>query len=130
MKEEQRELILRTEEQLLGSLLIAGTDGTTEAIDAVKRIVRPEDFLPNYLMGQHRRIYEGMLAAIKTDQISVAGAMWDAGTLQKGDITYMSRLVSLAITSMDCEVYARQLADLAKEWQTNRTHRARFKGGI
>jgi len=130
MKEEQLELIHQAEENLLGSLLIAGTDGTTEAIDAVKRIVKPDDFLPTYHMGRNKRIYEGMIAAPKTDQLSVANAMWDNQTLQQGDIPYMCHLVAETITSLDYDIYAHIVSDLAKEWRTGTKGKARFKGAI
>src|SRR3989304_1705477 len=109
-----RELIDLAESNLLGSLLVAGSDGDTGAIQAVRQIIRAEDFSRK----QYRHIYRAMLAG-KTDQISVAEAMHRAGTLQNGDIPAMSLMVADVI-GLDCETYSRSVRTLADERRGNK----------
>lgn len=126
---EALELYRATEHNLLGSLLIAGCDGNTDVIEKVKVIVSLRDFLPNYLMGLHQRIFAAMLECKHTDPITVAQHMQQAGTLQPKDISYMM-LMSADALGIDCEYYAKQVADNARRWRTNHTAIIHFKGGV
>ena len=127
MKPEELEVVRLTEANLLGSLLIAGSDGNTEPITSVAKILRADDFLPNYLEGLHKRIFQAMLQG-KTDQISVANTMNDTGTLKAGDISYMSVLISEAVSSLDCEHFARLVVNNAG--RTGGRAKPRFSGVI
>ena len=129
MKDAELEAIRLTEANLLGCLLIAGSDGDTEPIQAVKKLVTSEDFLPNYLDGLHSRIFLAMTKG-KTDQITVANQMNDTGTLQSGDISYMSNLIADAVNALDAEHYAKLVARNAGEWRTGGRAKPRFSGVI
>ena len=129
MKPEEIEVARLTEANLLGSLLIAGSDGNTEPINLLKKIVRVDDFLPNYLDGIHSRIFRAMLNG-KTDQITVANIMNDTSTLKAGDISYMSELIAEAVSGLDCEHYARLVADNASRWRSGGRAKPRFSGVI
>jgi len=126
MKPEELEVVRLTEQNLLGSLLIAGSDGDTEPLTVVAKIVKVADFLPTQ-DNLHRRIYQAMLQG-RTDQITVANTMNDSGTLKKGDIPYMSELIAEAISGIDCEHFARLVADNAK--RTRGRAKPRFTGVI
>ncbi|MDP2731065.1 MAG: DnaB-like helicase N-terminal domain-containing protein [Dehalococcoidales bacterium] len=129
MKPEELEVVRLTEANLLGSLLIAGSDGDTKPITSASKLLRADDFLPNYLDGLHRRIFQAMLQG-QTDQITVANAMNDTGTLKPGDIAYMSELISDAVSGLDCEHYARLVADNAAQWRSGGRAKPRFSGVI
>ena len=129
MKDTELEIIRLTEANLLGCLLIAGSEGDTEPIQAVKKLITPDDFLPNYRAGLHRRIYLAMTEG-KTDQITVANRMNDTGTLKPGDIPYMSLLISQAVTPLYSEHYAKLVARNAGEWRTGGRAKPRFSGVI
>lgn len=129
MKPEELEVVRMTEANLLGSLLIAGSDGDTEPITTVAKILRADDFIPGYLDGIHRRIFQAMLSS-KTDQITVANTMNDTGTLKEGDIAYMSLLISEAVSALGCEHYARLVADNSSQWRTGGRAKPRFSGVI
>ena len=122
------ELTWRTEENLLGSLLIAGSDGSRDSIDAVSKIVSVDDFLPNHRDEYARRIYAAMLESWRTDQISTANTMHRLGTLKAGDIALMCRLVAEAVSSLDCESYAQQVKALADERRGK--FRPRYRNGV
>lgn len=122
------ELISKTEDSLLGALFIAGASSDMSAIETVSKIVKPGDFLSPYQGDYRRRIYEAMLIAPRTDQITVANVMHVAGTLQSGDIACMSLIIAGAVTSLDCEIYARQVKQLAEERRGQRP--LKFKGGV
>jgi replicative DNA helicase len=124
------ELTDLTEINLLGALLIAGTDGTRYWIEAVSKIVSVSDFMPNSLGGRHRRIFEAMLQSEQTDQITVANTMHRLMTLQEGDIPTMSYMIANAVTSIDCELYAKQVKALAEERRGNKNFKPRIKGGV
>ena len=126
MKPGELEVIRLTEQNLLGSLLIAGSDGNTEPITAMVKLVRVDDFLPTP-DNLHRRIFQAMLQG-KTDQITVANTMNDAGTLKKGDISYMSELIAEAVSGLDCEHYARLVSGNAN--RTRGRAKPRFTGVI
>jgi len=128
MKDTELEIVRLTEANLLGCLLIAGSDGDSEPIEAVKRLITVEDFLPNYRDGLHRRIYLAMTD--KTDQISVANQMNDAGTLQKGDIAYMSELIFEFVSPLDYRHYAELVAKNAGNWRHGGRAKPRFSGVI
>lgn len=127
MKPEEVEVIRSTEANLLGSLLIAGSDGDTEPISKVKELVRADDFLPNYREGIHRRFFQAMVQG-KTDMITVANTMNNNGTLQSGDTAYMCFLVSEAVSALDCEHFGRLVADNAERWRSGGRAKPRFTG--
>ena len=129
MKPEELEVVRLTETNLLGCLLIAGSDGDTEPIITVAKLIKFDDFLPNYLDGLHKRIFQAMLNG-KTDQISVANTMNDTGTLKKGDIAYMSELIADAVSALECEYYAHLVADNASRWRSGGRAKPRFSGVI
>ena len=129
MKPEELEVVRLTEANLLGSLLIAGSNGDTEPIVLVKTLVRVDDFLPNYRDGIHKRIFQAMVAG-RTDQISVANTMNDTGTLRAGDLSYMCELVAAAVSALDCEHFARLVADNAERWRSGGRAKPRFTGVI
>jgi len=110
------DLIDRTEENLIGALLIAGSDGSRQAIEAVSVICQLDDFCL-YRAGDsvRRRIYAAMLESTRTDQITVANTMHRQGRLQPRDISYMSHCISVAVSSLDCEIYAQDVHSLAQE---------------
>jgi len=118
----------RAESNLLGALLIAGTDNTRAAIEAVSKIVSENCFLYSWRNGLHRRAFRAMLEAPRTDIISVSTTMHNQGILEKNDIAVMSHYIAEAITSFDCSYYA----DLVKHLADERSGRTpiRFKGAI
>ena len=129
MKETEIETVRLTEANLLGALLIAGSEGDIEPIEVTKKLVTKEDFLPNYRDHLHRRIYEAMLLG-KTDQITVANRMNDTSRLQPGDIAYMSGLIAETVTSLDYEHYAKLVADNAERWRSGGRAKPRFTGVV
>ena len=118
----------RAEFNLLGALLIAGSDGTRASIEAVSKIVSEDCFLYGWRNGLHRRAFRAMLESPRTDIISVSTTMHNQGSLEKNDIAVMSHYIAEAVTSFDCDYYAEIVKRLADE-RSGRTP-IRFKGAI
>ncbi len=96
---------------LLSSLLVGGADGSNP-LDNIRGIISPSDFLDySYPDNPHSRIYQAMLLASKTDQLSVAQELNSSGNLKKGDVAYLSELISLS-EGIDCRHYAESLKQL------------------
>lgn len=113
---ESRQSHYDAEAALLGCILISCSDGSPEAIDTVQDIVIPTDFLQE----RHKRIYSAMLKCGTPDQVSVAQAMDSLGILQKGDCTYLRKLVAESITSLDYEHFARIVKEYARPATTKK----------
>ena len=103
------------ERALLGGLLIARADGSQAAIIEVQKIAVPSDFLDHEFPDDlHARIFQAMIAAGKSDQISVAHQLNADGKLQKGDCTYLVELVA-ACVGVECEDYAHTIHEYAEQ---------------
>ncbi len=91
---------INAEEAVIGSILI--DDSMLKRID-----LQADDFFSE----PHRFIFDGMLKLQDTDtainQITVAHALNEAGKLERvGGTAYLSHLISICPTSLDCPVYA------------------------
>ncbi len=128
MDSTQRDLFFDAEAQLLGSLFIAGSAGDIEPINAVKKIITVEDFLPAYQDQLHSRIFTAMLESPRTDYLSVATTMHQKETLEKGDLEYMVGLTAVAI-GVDYDYLAGMVATNAREWRESKS-KAKFTGGV
>ena len=94
------------ERALLGALLISGANGDQTPITEVQKVVEPSDFLDHSFADDlHSRIFQAMMAAGKSDQITVAHQLNAQDKLQKGDCSYLSGLVALA-PAIEWEEYA------------------------
>jgi putative DNA primase/helicase len=102
------------ERALLGALLVAGASGEETPIAEVQKVVKPNDFLDHgFPDNLHSRIFQAMVAADKSDQISVAHQLNAQGRLQKGDCSYLLDLLS-EVAGIEWEQYARSVHDYAE----------------
>jgi len=103
------------ERALLGALLVAGASGEETPIAEVQKIVKPADFLDHgFHDDSHSRIFQAMVDAGKSDQISVAHQLNAQDRLQKGDCTYLLELVSIA-PGPECQHYAQVVHSYAEQ---------------
>ena len=85
------------ERALLGALLIGGANGGQTPITEVQKVVKPSDFLDHGFPDDlHTRIFQAMIAAGKSDQITVAQQLNTQERLQQGDCSYLLDLVAQA----------------------------------
>ena len=103
------------EEQLLAGLIVDGSTGEAGPIKVASGIVTPSDFLDyGYPDDQHARIFQAMVSASKSDNLSIAQQMNTDGTLKDGDIGYLSHLVSIC-GGIETEHYAKIVSDYADQ---------------
>ncbi len=89
------------EKALLGSILI-----DPDIISQVKLRVLPEDFVDSaFYKGKHTRLFRAMLLCPHPDQISVARKLFETNKLEKGDVAYLSHLISVSPTCVDWPEY-------------------------
>jgi len=91
------------EDSLIGSILIASTDGYRNVIDEVAQIITPDHFK----QWNDRQIYIGMLACSEAPhQVNVARQLHSMNLLEDGLISHMSFAISNTPTWLDYLNYA------------------------
>ncbi len=104
------EATCEAEDNVIGAILINASDGSREAIIAIRAILQPQDFRQDI----NRIIYTGMLACPNAPhQINVAAELARQGTLQNGVIPHLHYCVSVS-TGLDYVDFARDVKEYSQ----------------
>lgn len=115
MIDESFQAAREAERALLGALLVAGAGGEETPIAEVQKVIKSNDFLDHGFPDDlHTRIFQAMVAAGKSDQISVAHQLNTQDRLQKGDCSYLLELVAIA-PGVEWEHYAEVVHSYAEQ---------------
>ena len=111
------------EECLLGAILIEATATHSLCIRQVQSLVNWNDFSDaRDFDGKHARIFQAMTKCDHPEVVSVAAKLEELGTLKKGDLPYLSHLISSCPTSLDYLYYAKVVRRYARGQEPNDYH--------
>ena len=115
MIDESFQAAKEAERALLGALLVAGSSGDPAPITESQKVVKPSDFLDHGFPDDlHTRVFQAMIAAGKSDQVTVAQQLNTQDRLQKGDCSYLLDLVANCV-GIECEQYAQAVHSYAEQ---------------
>lgn len=117
--------ILFAEENLIGSILISSSFDERDAIEATRKIVKPEDFMSN----DFKRIYTAMLLSDYAPQITnTIQSLISNKIIQAGDL----QLLRLSLANCECSLNYEWYAQNVKNYSTmrNNTKRINVKGAL
>jgi len=114
LSDERYRATIHTERELLGGLIIEAATLTRDAVIETSHIISPSDFIDMY----HGKIFSAMLTCnVPVSYLAIAREMDRNGHLEKGDCSYLIKLVAHCIcTPFDIVYYA----NLIKEYSDQR----------